>query len=448
MAFLFPLVLELCQRYQPNFFFSVYWTAICLSFFAILVLYFWLEFLKTDPWELVTAKLVSQLCWGLGLWGLVTVGTWLFKGNVNTNHLLLALVCGFFLPVMVPLFTTQVTSVLKPLTNNAQAESLKINIFGSELTLNLNNPQRQALWHIFNELVTRIATVKLYETELDEETNEVKKYDAGVLREALTSIYSIFAIAREQLKGMPPTPKGTNPLEALITLVLNEHLRPFLARWHPRLTEWEKYTGMPEHLWPLNRICRDDLEHTRQNVFAIVTEMAKALELPEETTLAILGEEKEVAKPLPLFPIKELVAMEQSLRPIASSERVDVGWQVMLECVAFAKIAVPKSQSAFKSRSGELQRLGRLIRLALKKMQPTPATLSSADDPCNQDDHTVEMIALQLLASLQQHLDNWQAAEDWQAHLDDLAKVEQAITEAGRKLGKLLGVRQSHTLFK
>jgi hypothetical protein len=77
------------------------------------------------------------------------------------------------------------------------------------------------------ELVTRIAVEPLAGEE-------------GLLREDLNSLYSLFGTTREILKEAGPE-VGTShrSVGGIAIAVLNRGLRPFLAKWHPRLQVWE-----------------------------------------------------------------------------------------------------------------------------------------------------------------------------------------------------------------
>jgi len=78
------------------------------------------------------------------------------------------------------------------------------------------------------ELTTRIAVQPLNPEE-------------GLLREALSSLYSIFGVTREILhKAGPSVAKGPNSFGPVAIEVLNKGLRPFLAKWHPLLFTHEK----------------------------------------------------------------------------------------------------------------------------------------------------------------------------------------------------------------
>jgi hypothetical protein len=127
----------------------------------------------------------------------------------------------------------------------------------SELTFVVNNESRQVAWKLFVETVSRIST-----QPLDHET--------GLIREALSSLYGLFAITRETLKASrPSTPaKAGQTVEYFAIRMLNQELRPFLAKWHPRLKQFEtaKPTA-PESEWPDNAACRAELRQVQGNLY-------------------------------------------------------------------------------------------------------------------------------------------------------------------------------------
>jgi hypothetical protein len=87
--------------------------------------------------------------------------------------------------------------------------------------------ERRAAWSLYVELVTRIAVEPLAEEE-------------GLLREALNSLYSLFGTTREILKEAGPDVGASHrSVGGIAIAVLNRGLRPFLAKWHPRLQVWE-----------------------------------------------------------------------------------------------------------------------------------------------------------------------------------------------------------------
>jgi hypothetical protein len=91
--------------------------------------------------------------------------------------------------------------------------------------------ERDAAWELYVELITRISVVDLGQ-------------DEGLLRESLTSLYSLFPTTREILRKHGPVvakPKGKDGLSfgLLSVAVLNTVLRPILSKWHPLLEDYE-----------------------------------------------------------------------------------------------------------------------------------------------------------------------------------------------------------------
>jgi len=92
---------------------------------------------------------------------------------------------------------------------------------------NVDSTEREAAWSLYVELVTRIAVQPL-------------DVDQGLIREALNSLYSMFGITREVLKKAgPKVGASKRSVGGIAIAVLNNGLRPFLAKWHPRLQAWE-----------------------------------------------------------------------------------------------------------------------------------------------------------------------------------------------------------------
>lgn len=91
--------------------------------------------------------------------------------------------------------------------------------------------ERKAAWDMYVELITRVTVVPL-------------SADEGLIREALTSYYSLFDTTRRILKeGGPdlarPSEDGAVAFGHLAVAVLNKALRPLLAKWHPLLEDHE-----------------------------------------------------------------------------------------------------------------------------------------------------------------------------------------------------------------
>ncbi|MEV5874964.1 hypothetical protein AB0L75_12170 [Streptomyces sp. NPDC052101] len=96
--------------------------------------------------------------------------------------------------------------------------------------------ERSAAWELYLELVTRVSVEELGREE-------------GLLREALSSMYTFFTTTREILRRYgpevaPPLSPGHVSFGVLAVTVLNRVLRPLLGNWHPRLTAHE--SGRPE----------------------------------------------------------------------------------------------------------------------------------------------------------------------------------------------------------
>ena len=123
-----------------------------------------------------------------------------------------------------------------------------------------NEVQQRAAWSLYVELMTRIAIQPLHSED-------------GILREALSSLYAIFAETRTILKEAgPEVADGPDSFGPIAIRVLNEGIRPFLAKWHPLLKNHED-TKLPdmgqrqhEKLWPLNHDMRVELSVLQLNL--------------------------------------------------------------------------------------------------------------------------------------------------------------------------------------
>lgn len=135
----------------------------------------------------------------------------------------------------------------------------------SELTFVVNNDARQASWKFYIETVTRVSTQPLTD-------------DEGLIREALTSLYGLFATTRETLKDSRPSVPVSDgqTVEHLAVTMLNHELRPFLSKWHPRLSEFEKSSpDAPESSWPESRQCRTELRSVQANLIGYALGFAR-----------------------------------------------------------------------------------------------------------------------------------------------------------------------------
>jgi len=121
--------------------------------------------------------------------------------------------------------------------------------------------EREAAWKMYVELVTRVSVEELGPEE-------------GLVREALTSLYSLFASTREILReGGPAVAKvkrgADQSFGSIAVAILNRVLRPYLAKWHPALGEYESRRPAEisqaewERAWERNGQLRDELAAVR-----------------------------------------------------------------------------------------------------------------------------------------------------------------------------------------
>jgi hypothetical protein len=134
--------------------------------------------------------------------------------------------------------------------------------------------QSQAAWELYIELVTRIAVQRLGP-------------DDGLVREAMTSLHSLFGETRRILRTYGPqvarpAQDGALTLGAIAVDVLNALLRPFLASWHPLLQAHEQ-TRRPEvstldheRAWSRHDELRAALDLVRERMTAYADLLAKA----------------------------------------------------------------------------------------------------------------------------------------------------------------------------
>ncbi|MGW2836148.1 hypothetical protein [Streptomyces sp. NPDC001286] len=141
-----------------------------------------------------------------------------------------------------------------------------------------NDVERRAAWELYVELVTRVSVVPL-------------RADEGLLREALSSLYSLFATTRDVLRRHGPDvaePKRNDQYNFgyLAVAMLNFGIRPLLARWHPALEDWEHQRPADrsrrehEQLWPHTNELRVALAGTRHILTAYADLLATACGVP------------------------------------------------------------------------------------------------------------------------------------------------------------------------
>lgn len=159
-----------------------------------------------------------------------------------------------------------VALVLQQYRHTARLSEVKITVPQlSELRFVVNDEARQVAWKLYVEIVTRISTQPLMDGE-------------GFLREALTSMYRLFATTRNTLKASRPSvpASGGKTVEHLAVTMLNHQLRPFLSKWHPQLRAFEQSNpDNPESAWPDNLACRNDLQSLQSQLISFALGFAR-----------------------------------------------------------------------------------------------------------------------------------------------------------------------------
>lgn len=86
-------------------------------------------------------------------------------------------------------------------------------------------------------------------------------------------MYNLFGVTRQVLKdARPDVGASHDSVGGIAIAVLNNGLRPFLAKWHPMLQTWE--AQRPPHLspkeheqnWPEEPKLREELEKLRSDL--------------------------------------------------------------------------------------------------------------------------------------------------------------------------------------
>lgn len=99
---------------------------------------------------------------------------------------------------------------------NWDMTSLKIKTPFLEMDWEPQEPDKNAAWEMYIELLTRVTTQSLADKDGDEET-------------ALTSIYNLFPITREIIKKYG---RDCQEFTKIAIVILNQKIRPFTAKWH------------------------------------------------------------------------------------------------------------------------------------------------------------------------------------------------------------------------
>ncbi len=155
-------------------------------------------------------------------------------------------------------------------------KSIQVNLPFLSGVWEVDDAQRQAAWEMYVELVTRISVQPL-------------EPDEGLLREALSSLYALFGETRRILRAAGPAVARPRIGELLAfgqiaVDVLNQALRPVLAKWHPMLLEHEASRGATsatahERAWDKAGALRGELAALRQQLAAYSDMLAEACDV-------------------------------------------------------------------------------------------------------------------------------------------------------------------------
>jgi hypothetical protein len=163
------------------------------------------------------------------------------------------------------------------------AIKIKLNLHILEIsgTWKPNDSERKAAWELYVEIITRVAAVPL-------------SLDAGLLREALTSLHSLFQTTRGILRRYGPSvaepkPDGQYNFGFLAVALLNFGIRPLLSHWHPSLADWEacrpteRSRSEHERAWDCAPALRSRLAETRDILMSYADTLAQACGVPDLT---------------------------------------------------------------------------------------------------------------------------------------------------------------------
>lgn len=166
-------------------------------------------------------------------------------------------------------------------TASLKSVTVKLNlpyVGGIEGTWEPDESERKAAWELYVELITRISVAELGPAE-------------GLLRETLSSLYTLFQTTRDILRKYGPSiaqPKGGGKYSFgyLAVAVLNGVLRPVLSTWHPLLSDYESRRNQAisvvehERQWERSEELRKALNDVRGILVEYANLLAQVAEVP------------------------------------------------------------------------------------------------------------------------------------------------------------------------
>lgn len=138
--------------------------------------------------------------------------------------------------------------------------------------------EEKAAWELYVELVTRISIIELNRGD-------------GLMREVLSSLYSLFPTSRSILRQYGPAvarPRSGKSISlGYITInILNSVLRPLLSKWHPLLLDYEatKSTSISpiehERKWQNYDKLRQELRDAQRVLLEYADVLAEVAQVP------------------------------------------------------------------------------------------------------------------------------------------------------------------------
>jgi hypothetical protein len=150
---------------------------------------------------------------------------------------------------------------LKKLLEKWDLTSLKIKAPFLEMQWEPKDEDKNAAWDLYVELITRVATQRLDPDEGDEAA-------------ALKSVHDLFPLTRATIKR-----NGRHCINftRIAVVVLNQKVRPFTAKWHPRTMA----TDLSSHERTAFRTELQSLQTDLRNYTRLLADMADVEDLTD-----------------------------------------------------------------------------------------------------------------------------------------------------------------------
>ncbi|MGR9108902.1 MAG: hypothetical protein ACU843_18450 [Gammaproteobacteria bacterium] len=134
---------------------------------------------------------------------------------------------------------------LRKLLEKWHLTSLKIKTPFLDMQWEPGEADKDAAWDLYIELITRVATQRLEPDEGDEPA-------------ALKSIYELFQLTRDTIKR---NGRDCINFTRIAVVMLNQKVRPFTAKWHPRVVACKLSDGDRQGFRTELQALQTDLRH-------------------------------------------------------------------------------------------------------------------------------------------------------------------------------------------